>query len=409
MTIWANTHGGYALGQLSIALFVLMEAMKYLHPSLQPLRPETFRKLLIAGACGLVSSLVNPNTYHALEQFLNVDRNLADIIANNIEFASSIERFAMGGRDILIYWLFCLFGLIGIVLTIRRPNITRIAFLAATSYFSFMTIRFIPFYMIAALPFIGKALSGKSIVKHTRIYLICLTISAAAYFGWNERLNIFRITRGNWISSYAMPVRAADFILQHDIKGNMFNFSDWGGYLIWRLGPERKVFIDGRFLYPETHGVERSVGAAAAIDYLGAPYWKSVLNTYGVNYIIMPLFVEYGETYPLLFELVKDREWLSVFSSQKAIVFVRDSPDNRNVLATNTIHKERFIDMLIEECDLLIRARPYNFQYYMARGDLSMFMGDFTEAKKGYMKVLELAPDHTLAKQKLSTIELNDK
>lgn len=409
MAIWANTHGGYALGQLSIALFVIMEAMKYLHPSLQPLRPEAFRKLLIAGACGLVFSLMNPNTYHALEQALSVDKDLADMISNNLEFASSIERFAMGGRDVLIYWLFCLLGLIGIVLTIRRPDITRIAFLAATGYFSFTAIRFIPFYMIVALPFIGNALSGKSILKHARIALIFLTLYAAGYFAWNERHNVFRISRGNWISSYAMPVRAADFIVKNDLKGNMFNFSDWGGYLLWRLGPERKVFIDGRFLYAAPYVMERSVGAAVAINYYGVPYWKSVLNSYGVGYIIMPLFAEYGETYPLLFELMKDSEWEPVLFAEKAIVFVKKTPEHERVLKAYSIPKNLFIDMLLDGCYSLIRARPHDFQYYFAMSDLHMFRGDFRAAKEGYQKVLELIPEHTSAKQKLQLIGQNTK
>ncbi|MBI5073860.1 MAG: hypothetical protein HZB62_01630 [Nitrospirae bacterium] len=409
MAVWANMHGGYVLGQLIIVLFVLMESIKYLHPSLRPLRPEVFRKAVTAGACGIVFSLMNPNTYHALNQLLYADRDFADIVANNLEFASSIERFSMGGRDVLLYWLFCLLCLIGVIITRRRSDITQMAILASAGYFSFNAIRYIPLFMIAALPFIGNAFSRKRLLKYTRFFLICLTVFAAAYFAWNERLNVFRITRGNWISNYSMPVRAADFIFQNDMKGNMFNFSDWGGYLMWRLGPERKVFIDGRFLYPGTHAVERSVGAAVAIDYAGAPYWKSILNSYGVNYIIMPLFVEYGETYPLLFELVKDREWLPVFFSQKAIVFVRNSPENQKVIAEHAIQKDRFVDMLFEACDLLIKARPYNFQYYMAKSDLSMFRGDFAEAKTGYEKVLELAPDHALARQKLRTIELNVK
>lgn len=408
MAVWANMHGGYVLGQLSILLFILMESIKKLHPSLRPLRPEVFRNVVIAGVCGIVFSLMNPNTYHALSQLLYADRNFADIVANNLEFASSLERFSMGGRDVLLYWLFCLFCLIGVIITLRTPDITQISILAAAGYFSFSTIRYIPLFMIAALPFIGNAFSGKRFLKYSRFLLICLTVFAAAYFAWNERLNVLRVARGNWISGYAMPVGAADFIIRNDIKGNMFNFSDWGGYLMWRLGPERKVFSDGRFLYPETDTIERSVGAAVAIDYNGTPYWKSILNRYGVTYIIMPLFVEYGETYPLLFELLKDREWLPVFFSQKTMVFARNSSENRKVIEGHAIQKDRFVDMLIETCNLLVRARPNNYQYYMAKSDLIMFRGDFAEAKAGYKKVLMLAPDHALARQKLRAIELNE-
>src|SRR5262249_55280579 len=43
--------------------------------------------------------------------------------------------------------------------------------------------------------------------------------------------------------SAKFPVRAANFIPQ---DGRVFTKDQWGGYLIYRFGGERKVFIDGR-------------------------------------------------------------------------------------------------------------------------------------------------------------------
>ncbi|MCX5785848.1 MAG: hypothetical protein NTX59_09165 [Elusimicrobia bacterium] len=39
-----------------------------------------------------------------------------------------------------------------------------------------------------------------------------------------------------------------DFILARDIPGRMYNDYVAGGYLIWRLGPARQIFVDGRSL-----------------------------------------------------------------------------------------------------------------------------------------------------------------
>ncbi len=38
-----------------------------------------------------------------------------------------------------------------------------------------------------------------------------------------------------------------DFIRKNQIKGKMFNFYNWGGYLIWNY-PESQVYIDGRMV-----------------------------------------------------------------------------------------------------------------------------------------------------------------
>ncbi|PIP87416.1 hypothetical protein COW81_00305, partial [Candidatus Campbellbacteria bacterium CG22_combo_CG10-13_8_21_14_all_36_13] len=46
---------------------------------------------------------------------------------------------------------------------------------------------------------------------------------------------------------------AVNFVLENDIQGNMFNNFDIGGYLIYRLYPDRKVFVDNR---PEAYPAE---------------------------------------------------------------------------------------------------------------------------------------------------------
>jgi hypothetical protein len=49
------------------------------------------------------------------------------------------------------------------------------------------------------------------------------------------------------------PVQAVEYLRHHPIPGPMFNDYGFGGYLLWAMGPEHKVFIDGRAdLYEET-------------------------------------------------------------------------------------------------------------------------------------------------------------
>jgi hypothetical protein len=44
----------------------------------------------------------------------------------------------------------------------------------------------------------------------------------------------------------ALPVNAANWITQHKPSGPLFNSYNWGGYLLWRLGPDYPVYVDGR-------------------------------------------------------------------------------------------------------------------------------------------------------------------
>ena len=66
LLFWANAHGGAILGQVTIAIYLVAEGVKFAHRSLQPIPGAAYRTLLIAGGAGLVASLVNPNTFHAL-------------------------------------------------------------------------------------------------------------------------------------------------------------------------------------------------------------------------------------------------------------------------------------------------------------------------------------------------------
>ena len=51
------------------------------------------------------------------------------------------------------------------------------------------------------------------------------------------------------------PVDVADYMIDHDIQGRIFNNYGIGGYLIYRLSPDSQVYIDGRtgILYPLDH------------------------------------------------------------------------------------------------------------------------------------------------------------
>jgi hypothetical protein len=43
-----------------------------------------------------------------------------------------------------------------------------------------------------------------------------------------------------------LPVGAVEWIREHRPDGEMFNPYNWGGYLVWALWPEYRVFVDGR-------------------------------------------------------------------------------------------------------------------------------------------------------------------
>jgi hypothetical protein len=79
------------------------------------------------------------------------------------------------------------------------------------------------------------------------------------------------------------PYAAAAHLMRQPNAGNVLNDYGWGGYLIWRLFPERRVFIDGR---------ADVYGEAVLGDYVRmvdlAPGWDVLLERYDIRQVLLP-------------------------------------------------------------------------------------------------------------------------
>ncbi|HIK10948.1 MAG TPA: hypothetical protein IGS52_11875, partial [Oscillatoriaceae cyanobacterium M33_DOE_052] len=80
----------------------------------------------------------------------------------------------------------------------------------------------------------------------------------------------------------SLPLGAVRYLREQRPAGPMFNSYNWGGYLIWALYPDYRVFVDGRTdLYDD----------AFLRDYLKValvrPGWEAVVERYDVRLIVI--------------------------------------------------------------------------------------------------------------------------
>ena len=90
--------------------------------------------------------------------------------------------------------------------------------------------------------------------------------------------------KGNQFLDDVFPVEAVDWIEENNIDGNGFNYFPWGGYLLYRIWPDKLVFIDGQTdFYGEllTRQYEQVI--------MLSPGWERVLDQYDVDWVIMPI------------------------------------------------------------------------------------------------------------------------
>ena len=77
------------------------------------------------------------------------------------------------------------------------------------------------------------------------------------------------------------PVGAADYIEAHGLQGNIFHPQGYGDYLIWRLWPQQRSFIDGRVHLFDEQLVK---------DYILAfqdENWEARLAKYDIQYLLL--------------------------------------------------------------------------------------------------------------------------
>jgi hypothetical protein len=111
------------------------------------------------------------------------------------------------------------------------------------------------------------------------------------------------------------PVQAAELIAQRGIRDPIFCPDTWGGYLIYRLSPQTKVFVDDRHDF---------YGAEFLKDYLKtigvAPDWDAMLNNRRVNRVLVP-----SES-SLANMLKVTGQWTVIHENETAVLFQRNTP-----------------------------------------------------------------------------------
>jgi hypothetical protein len=324
LLFWANAHGGAILGQVTIAIYLVAEGVKFAHRSLQPIPGAAYRTLLIAGGAGLVASLVNPNTFHAL--FLGALFPGSPAIGHGVlsisEYRSMVEALARyQDQTVIVVGILMLLAVVAIAAKPSRIDITEAVMVVGSGYAAFRHIRYEVLFMIVALPVIGRFLSEGARLRPARAFLVTGALALVFLFTGDESQGLQRLRRGEWVGD-AFPVAATDFISASGLRGNMYNFFNWGGYLIWRLAPERKVFVDGRGLNPSIHWESSVINIG--FEGAGQNNWKTILDRYGVGYAVIPVMYQ-GQRLQLFDRMHRDRDWIAVFGDGNVAVFARRS------------------------------------------------------------------------------------
>jgi hypothetical protein len=171
---------------------------------------------------------------------------------------------------------------------------------------------------------------------------------------------------------------AADFLLAHRVTAPMFNTYEMGGFLIWKIWPGQRVFIDGRALNEGVHRDYRRIAFNA--DTTNGKSGEELLQQYGIEVILMNGF-DYptGAVYLLPAALAdpRQREWKLVYRDPQAMIYMRQPPPG--VQPLNSLEA---LSALETECGTYVEHDPGRPGCALGLADLFAKIGDPVRAQR---------------------------
>ena len=322
--IWANLHGGFFYGCITLVLYALGELIEAWIARGDE-RSEWLargRHHLMAAGVGVGVSLINPYGWRLLEHVTGFFGK-STILAQTQEFMSP-DFHSINGK---IFLLVILATVTALALSRRRPPFPTLLLLLVNLAFSLVSQRNIELFALVALPLLVLSLDAewRALPFLRRAKEVFQREHAGAYGGVGATicavlLSGLALVGGkvaglevvpNRYDARVFPVAAVDSARAAGLEGNVFNTFIWGGYLLHQW-PEQRVFIDG--------GTDH-YGEQLFREYLQVwnldPGWREVLDRHGVSLAVT------SPQARLTHELVRDHRWSIWYCDSTAAILTR--------------------------------------------------------------------------------------
>lgn len=265
--MWANLHGAFPIGMLLVAAVLGFELFKRMVlAAADALTFTELRRLAIVFACCVIATLANPEGYEiyayvrtvmsdpAVQQFVTewqpprIDSPAGILVFYLPWFFTTLAFvYARSKPDLTDMGLFLGFGILGLASLRNGPWFSIVAYPLLARYASDIDVS--PIFASGRAPTLEGASAGRarpSVKQGARARLTVLFGAAALVVLALQTPWIRPAVYGASLVQRGTPVGAMDFISKHHLTGNIFHPQMFGDYLIWRLWPEQKSFIDGR-------------------------------------------------------------------------------------------------------------------------------------------------------------------
>ncbi|MBI2985992.1 MAG: hypothetical protein HYY45_04410 [Deltaproteobacteria bacterium] len=315
MILWVNLHGGFVAGLGALGWFSIWTVIRERRGG-EASRLIALR-IIVPLVLSVIFSVLNPYGLNLLS-FLSKDL-LFDRPITEWQPISFLDFSFLGFKlAVVVVALFC----------VRQRSFCRWNFLlgVVAALFAIRHQRHVPLFAIAAAPLLAKGIEGllEWVKKRARESILAVGLFVLTLYQYYEAGRVLLEHRFQLVvDPREYPTQAVDFLRRNGIRGNLAVPFDWGEYFIWKLYPEIRVSIDGRYTtaYPLSL-VEDNWNWME-----GKKGWRKLLERYPSEIAITNRY------HPVTGLLRKDPEWVYIYSDPVAFVFVRKTPAQEGLLA----------------------------------------------------------------------------
>lgn len=348
--LWTNMHIYFVLGPILLFFFAIDRFFE---------KRDEFKRVSYVFLATAAATLVNPNFIKgALVPFNILRRYGYSIVENqNIFF---LRDYGISLQSINLFQISLVILLFSFIVAFRSGR-RKVTFeLLTAAFMSVMAVKMLRNFGVYALTFIPivslnlSTLSSLSTstefldrLKHGQettprqvgypqhrlaksIYLVfCGLLVFLILNTIND--NVYSRLESSKRFGLSLPSGAekgVEFVKQSTIKGPVFNNFDVGSFLIWKMYPKEKVFVDGR---PEAYSVEFFEKIYKPMQENPA-LWKKYSEKYEINYV----FFAHTDITPwarkFLSDISKNSDWPLIYADDSVVIFIKRVPWNERVV-----------------------------------------------------------------------------
>jgi hypothetical protein len=331
--LWTNLHGGFFVGAVLIAAYAAGDLLKIaLTTDVEARGPAMIRArhyTLCSMAC-VAASLVNPYTWR-------LHQHVIEYLRDPYQSQHIMEFLSLSfHHPVAIFFEIMLLGGVAAALwNASKGRYTEAVLIVVFGHTALLAARNIPLFMIVAAPVIAAAVDEWVAVMPNwnvagwvrkaaeKFAQVAEETTATDRMGrWYVPSILAALVFGAVIYAPNPPKSArAEFdpesypagavnLLRHDPDARIFAHDQWGDYLIYRLYPHTKVFMDGRsdFYGPD---FEKKYQAVLNVSY----DWEKTLSRFHVDTVLLP------PSAPLAGALKESAHWRVIYDDHVALVF----------------------------------------------------------------------------------------